>query len=95
MEAAALFAVAGLGYMITRLTGKQTENFQDEPATASVPSKQAPLTTSARGALQELDLRYQDLMSANVPRSEPNPGIQGTLLNYAPPQPKLVPMNQI
>ena len=81
--------------MITRLTGKgDKESFQDAvPNPPPVPTAQAPLTTSARGALQELDLRYQDLMSAQVPRSEPNPGIQGTLLNYAPPPPKFVPMN--
>ena len=79
--------MAGLGYVVTRLSGKsgsEEEGFQGAVA---------PTGSSAQGTLQELDLRYQDLMGRAPPPSEPNPGLQGTLLTYAPPAPRTVPMN--
>lgn len=81
--------MAGLGYVVTRLSGKsQEEGFQAAPAPAV-----APTGSSAKGPIQELDLRYQDLMGRTAPPSEPNPGPQGTLLTYAAPQPRTVPMD--
>ena len=92
MEAVALFAMAGLGYVVTRLSGKpQEEGFVQGPADS--PLTQAPQGAGPRGPIQELDLRYQDLMGRAAPPSEPSPGLQGTLLNYAPPAVRTVPMN--
>jgi len=50
------------------------------------------MTKADRGAAphapnQELDLRY-----SGIP-AEPNPGVQGTLLNYSPPKPQLVDLS--
>lgn len=94
MEAAALFALAGLGYVITRLTGRDgdyegPEGFQSNVQRGPTAS---PLTNAERGAgatgpAQELDLRY-----GSIP-SEPNPGVQGTLLNYVAPRQQTVAMN--
>ena len=79
MEAAALFAVVGLGYIVTKLSGKEdVEPFQ---------------TVVSRGAAQQLDLRYDNLMGNPPPPGEPVPGIRGTLLNYSPPPIRTVPMN--
>ncbi len=95
MEAAALFAMAGLGYIVTRLSGggksDEQEGFAQGPADAAL--TQAPQGAAPRAPIQELDLRYQDLMGRTAPPSEPNPGIQGTLLNYTPPAARTVPMN--
>jgi len=96
MEAAALFALGGLGYLVTRLSGTtSTENF--ESAAQRGPDED-PLTKAKRGASvtgppQELDLMYQDGMGQSPFQSEPNPGIQGTLLNYSPPPVRTAPMN--
>lgn len=92
MEAAAVFALAGLGYMVTRLSGKGeggAEGFQAAGATPFIPVQgQAPT-----GPATELDFRYKNLMSEPLPPGEPNPGVQGTLLNYSPPPLRTVPMN--
>ena len=96
MEAAALFALGGLGYLVTRLSGTTTqENF--ESAAQRGPDED-PLTKAQRGASvtgppQELDLMYQNGMGQSPFQSEPNPGIQGTLLNYSPPPVRTAPMN--
>ncbi len=96
MEAAALFALGGLGYLVTRLSGTTTqENF--ESAAQRGPDED-PLTKAQRGASvtgppQELDLMYQNGMGQSPFQSEPNPGIQGTLLNYSPPPVRTTPMN--
>lgn len=96
MEAAALFAVMGLGALIFKLSdGEETrENFE-----SAVPRGTAadPLTRAARGASvtgppQQIDLMYQNVMSQPIPPGEPNPGIQGTLMNYSPPPMRTVPM---
>jgi hypothetical protein len=94
MEAAALFALAGLGYVITRLTGRDgdydgPEGFQSN---AQRGPTESPITKAERGAAprapnQELDMRY-----SGIP-SDPNPGVQGTLLNYVAPKPQLVDMS--
>ena len=94
MEAVGLFALAGLGYLVTKLSaGKETENF--DSGAQRGPSAD-PLTTATRGAAprgppQALDLMYQT--SSGALSSEPDPGIQGSLLNYRAPAPRTVPMN--
>ena len=96
MEAAALFALGGLGYLVTRLSGiTSKENF--ESAAQRGPDED-PLTKAKRGASvsgapQQLDLMYQDAMGQSPFQSEPNPGIQGTLLNHSPPAVRTAPMN--
>jgi hypothetical protein len=81
MEAAALFAIAGIGYVITRLTGRDGDYDGPEGFQA------AQTLVAQNGAKQELDLRY-----SGIP-SEPNPGVQGTLLNYVAPKPQYADMN--
>jgi hypothetical protein len=92
MEAAAIFALTGLGYIVTRLSGKQDdtqEGFQSEPAPPNLLKQgEAP-----KGPATELDFRYRNLMSEPLPPGEPNPGIRGTLLTYSPPPIRTVPMN--
>lgn len=91
MEAAAVFALAGLGYIVTRLSGKDaaTEGFQESaPAPVTFKQGEAP-----KGPATELDFRYRNLMSEPLPPGEPVPGIEGTLLNYSPPPLRYVPMN--
>ena len=66
MEAVALFAMAGLGYVVTRLSGGEKEEGFEGSAAQRGPSTD-PLTRAAKGAgptayPQELDLRYQGLM---------------------------------
>lgn len=98
MEAAALFAAIGLGYIITTLSGKEkVEPFQSnaQRGPTSDPITQAPRGAAPRAATQELDLRYQTLMGGQPPASEPNPGIPGTLLNYKPPATRSVPMSPL
>ena len=96
MEAAALFALGGLGYLVTRLSGiTSKENF--ESAAQRGPDED-PLTKAKRGASvsgapQQLDLMYQDAMGQSPFQSEPNPGIQGTLLNHSPPAVRTATMN--
>jgi len=94
MEAAALFALAGLGYMVTRLTGRAGDYTQQEgfDSNAQRGPETSPITTAPRGAAprgasQELDLAY-----SSIP-SEPVKDVQGSLLNYVAPKPQLVPMN--
>ena len=97
MEAVALFAMAGLGYVVTRLSGGEKEEGFEGSAAQRGPSND-PLTQAPKGAgpnapPQQLDLRYQNLMGQTAFPSEPNPGIQGTLLTYSPPPVRTVPMN--
>ena len=96
MEALGLFALAGLGYLVTRLSeGKDVEGFDSG---AQRGPDNDPLTKTTRGAApsapnQELDLMFQNAMGTRALPSEPNPGVQGTLLNYATPPVRTVPMN--
>ena len=96
MEALGLFALAGLGYLVTRLSeGKDVEGFDSG---AQRGPDNDPLTKTTRGAAptapnQELDLMFQNAMGTPALPSEPNPGVQGTLLNYAAPPVRKVPMN--
>lgn len=96
MEAAAVFALAGLGYIVTRLSGKEegpapsTEGFQETPG---APLRLALQGEAPKGPATELDFRYKNLMSEPLPPGEPNPGVRGTLLNYSPPPMRKVPMN--
>jgi hypothetical protein len=79
MEAAALFAVVGLGYIVTKLSGKEdVEPFQ---------------TVVSEKVAQQLDFRYDNLMGQPPNPAEPLPGIRGTLLNYSPPPVRTVPLN--
>jgi len=73
MEAAALFAFAGLGYLVTKLTGEKSEGFQNQAqrGPAENPLQQAPVGASAKGELQQLDAQYATLTGREVMRSEP------------------------
>lgn len=98
MEALALFALVGLGYTVTKLSGKRSASVDGFQSNAQRGPTSDPITQSARGAAprgasQELDLRYANLMGGPPAPGEPNPGIQGTLLNYSPPAPRSVPMS--
>ena len=103
MVALALFALAGLGYTVTKLSAKEpmgAEGFATagpvlDPATAAVRpgnsyTRSAPLP---KAATPELDFRYNNLIGNPPPPGEPVPGIKGTLLNYSPPAVRTVPMN--
>lgn len=96
MEAAALFTLVGLGYLVTKLSGQTSaEGFQSN---AQRGPDADPITQAARGAAprasaQELDFRYANLMGNPPAPGEPVPGIQGTLVNYSPPQVRSVPMS--
>ena len=93
MEAMVFFAAMGLGSLILKYSGP-LENFEsavprgpaDDPLTQAAPG------ASVTGPPQQIDLMYQNLMSQFLPASEPNPGIQGTLLNYSAPAARNVPM---
>jgi hypothetical protein len=96
MEAAALFALTGLVYIVTKLSGNsEAEGFQSNAQRGpnADPITQAPRGAAPRASAQELDLMYQNVMSQPPAPGEPNPGIQGTLLNYSPPPIRTVPMN--
>ena len=96
MEAAALFTLVGLGYLVTKLSGQTSgEGFQSN---AQRGPDADPITQAARGAAprasrQELDFRYANLMGNPPAPSEPVPGILGTLTNYSPPPVRTVPMS--
>jgi len=101
MEAAAVLAFAGLGYVITKLTRSE------EPAGIAQPVSKIQEGFEATGAMtartdqgaaprtspSELDLRFQSFLGQQMAPSEPSPGPQGSLLNYAPPKPRTVPMD--
>ena len=94
MEAAALFALAGLGYLVTRLSGTSDEGFQSaQRGPDADPLTKAPRGAGPTGAPQELDQMYNTAMGGAPPAAEPNPGIQGTLQTYSPPPVRTVPMN--
>ena len=96
MEAVALFALTGLGYVLTRMTSdEQTEGFQNnaQRGPADDPLQQAARGASVTGPTQDLDLQFQTLYGQRLPPSSPSPGIRGSLLNYTPPAPQLLPMN--
>lgn len=90
MEAAALFAVMGLGYVITRLSGNPKEGFQDGGAPLSaVPPGTALQGGSQTGPLQNLDQQFDTLTNQGVLPSEPKKNKQGTLLTSPPIPPVL------
>ena len=79
MEAAALFALAGLGYVLTRMTSDEPkEGFQNnaQRGPADNPLQQAERGASVSGPSQNLDLQY----GQGIPPSSPSPGIRGSLL---------------
>jgi len=96
MEAAALFAAIGLGYIVTRLSGKEEhESFQSNAQRG--PTLDA-LTNTERGnspksGAQELDHRFDSLMGNTAFPSEPIPGVRGTLMNYSTPAERRVNMD--
>jgi len=88
MEAVALFAVAGLGYVITKLSGKQDEGFQTQAQRGpdTNPLATSPQGASVTGDSQKLDIPYNTLMGTSLPPSEPNPSSQkGLMTSYMPP----------
>ena len=89
MEAVALFAVAGLGYVITKLSGKQQdEGFQTQAQRGpdTNPLATSPQGASVTGDAQKLDIPYNTLMGTSLPPSEPNPSSQqGLMTSYMPP----------
>ena len=91
MEAAALFALMGLGYVVTRLSGsKDQEPFQNlTPGADQPPPGTALQGGSLTGPLQQLDMQFQTMTSAGPYPSEPNPGKQGTQLTSQPLPPVL------
>ncbi|NBV77678.1 hypothetical protein EBR66_05960 [bacterium] len=96
MEAVGLFALAGLGYLVTRLSGKtEAEGFDSAVARgpSADPLTQAAAGASPRSSSQKLDMMFEYGMGQSALPSEPNPGVQGTLLTYSPPPTRTVPMN--
>ena len=96
MEAVGLFALAGLGYLVTRLSGgKDTEGFDSaaQRGPDADPLTKAPKGAGPKAPPQELDLMFQTAMGDPALPSEPTPGVQGTLLNYSAPPMRTVPMN--
>ena len=96
MEAVALFSLVGLGYIVTKLSGKeQVEPFQSnaQRGPTADPLTQAERGAVTKGAAQQLDLRYQNLMAQPPAPGEPIPGIRGTLINYSPPPVRAISMN--
>ena len=92
MEAVALFAVAGLGYVVTQLSGKRTDTKQEGFKTRSQPLTDENLNsafiqgTSATGSVQNLDYQYKTLTGNTMTKSEPNPTEQqGLMTSYMPP----------
>lgn len=89
MEAVALFAVAGLGYVITQLTGKK-EGFQTQAQRGpdTNPLATSPQGASVTGSSQLLDQQYNTLVNTTVPPSEPVTTEQRGLMtgaSYMPP----------
>ena len=98
MEAAALFTLVGLGYIVTKLSGQSnSEAFQSnaQRGVTSDPLTQAERGASPRASGQELDFRYANLMGNPPVPGEPLPGIKGTLVNYSPPPLRTVPMSPL
>ena len=76
-----MFALMGLGYVVTRLSGSKEEPFQNLTPGADQPPPGTPLQGgSLTGPLQQLDMQFQTMTSAGPYPSEPNPGKQGTQL---------------
>jgi len=91
-----LFALAGLGYLVTRLSGgKDVEPFESaaQRGPDADPLTKAPRGSGPQAPPQDLDLMFQTAMGQPALPSEPNPGVQGTLLNYSPPPVRTVAMN--
>jgi hypothetical protein len=89
MEAVALFAVAGLGYVITQLTGNK-EGFQTQAQRGpdTNPLATSPQGGSAKGDAQLLDQQYSTLVNTAIPKSEPVTSSQQGLMtgaSYMPP----------
>uniref|UniRef100_A0A6C0IE02 Uncharacterized protein n=1 Tax=viral metagenome TaxID=1070528 RepID=A0A6C0IE02_9ZZZZ len=88
MEAIALFGSLGLGYLITKLSGKkenfdsqQREEQQKQPTTPLFVAEQG---NSVKGSPQELNMQYQTRYNGQLP-SEPNrnPGPRQNAFDYA------------
>lgn len=91
MEAAALFALMGLGYVVTKLSGSPgQEGFQTnaQRGPEGAPLQEAPRGGPVEGSPDQLDQQYKTLMGEGPYPAEPNPNQKGTLLTYkAPPMP--------
>ena len=81
MEAAALLAVAGLGYIVTQLSGKKdTEQFRN------------PDPSGLNWNLDKLDYQSQTLVSGPPPPSEPKPEAnRGLMTNFKRPPATIFP----
>lgn len=90
MEAAALFTLMGLGYVVTKLSGSGSQPREGFQTNAQRGPDTDPLTTAPRGAapqaaLQELDGQFKTVMGEGPISSEPNPGTaQGLMALYKP-----------
>jgi hypothetical protein len=89
MEAVALFAVAGLGYIVTKLSGKaDQEGFQTQAQRGpdSNPLATSPQGSSITGDMQKLDYQYNILVGSSPPSSEPSPtSHKGLMTSYMAP----------
>jgi hypothetical protein len=83
MEAVALFAIAGLGYVVTQLTAGKGEGFQTQaqrgPDTGALAN--AAQGDSVKGLVQNLDQQFTTLVGSTVMRSEPQPTSQQGLMS--------------
>ena len=95
MEAAALFALAGLGYVVTKLTGEKSEGFQNQAqrGPAENPLQDKPVGSAATGPLQKLDTQYATLTGNEIMKSEPRAelNIKNGLINYRAPMTATAP----
>jgi len=95
MEAAALFALAGLGYVVTKLTGDKSEGFQNQAqrGPAENPLQEREVGAAANGPLQKTDTQFNTLTGKEIMRSEPirEMNIKNGLINYRAPPTKTAP----
>ncbi len=89
MEAAGLFALLGLSYVVTRLTGSSDPKPAEEEGFQSSSQRDSQVNPLQQGPPQQLDFRYENLLGQGPAPAEPAPGVQGTLMNYTAPPPRL------
>jgi len=84
MEAAALFALAGLGYVVTQISGKgKAENFQAVPDESS---------KTVNPSFNNFSYQFDTLVGSSPPSSEPKPeNKRGSMFNYKDPNPTIFP----
>lgn len=95
MEAAALFVLAGLGYVVTKLTGSQSDGFQTQAQRGpdDNPLAQTPQGDSVKGPLQDIDQQFTTLTGLGPYPSEPQRGVAlHPMTTYNAPQPTMAPI---